>query len=76
VIISIKGQSFLYHQIRKMMGTTIAIMNGSLPADFIHRAFQEDNNMSEEAPLAPSEGLVMVEAMYSKYRSTHKTNSE
>ncbi|KAL3943192.1 MAG: hypothetical protein SGBAC_002721 [Bacillariaceae sp.] len=72
VIISIKGQSFLYHQIRKMMGTTIAIMSGSLPEDFITKAFQEaETSLSEDAPLAPSEGLVMVEAIYSKYCSKH-----
>ncbi|CAJ1935047.1 unnamed protein product [Cylindrotheca closterium] len=72
LVISIKGQSFLYHQIRKMMGTTIAIMNGSLPADFIIKAFQEKETLlGEQAPLAPSEGLVMVEAMYSKYCSKH-----
>ena len=70
VIISIKGQSFLYHQIRKMMGATIAIMNGSLPSDFITKAFQEGETF--ESPLAPSEGLVMVEAMYSKYCSKNK----
>lgn len=73
VIISIKGQSFLYHQIRKMMGVSIAIMNGSLPADFITKAFQEgETSMSGAAPLAPSEGLIMVEAMYSKYCSKHQ----
>lgn len=70
VIISTKGQSFVYHQIRKMMGATIGVMNQSLPEDFISQAFKEEET-DIDVPLAPAEGLVMVEAMYSKYCSKH-----
>eukprot|EP00980_Cylindrotheca_fusiformis_P028502 scaffold22606_cov138-Cylindrotheca_fusiformis.AAC.1 len=71
VVISIKGQSFVYHQIRKMMGATIGIMNQSLPEDFITKAFSEKET-GIDVPLAPAEGLIMVEAIYSKYCSKQK----
>jgi len=77
LVISIKGQSFLYHQIRKMIGATIGVMNGSLPSDFIARALKKEDeageNMTITVPLAPAEGLVLVESTYSKYCSKHKT---
>ena len=71
VVISIKGQSFLYHQIRKMMGATIGVMNQSLPGDYITEALKE-GDVTMEVPLAPAEGLVLVNASYSKYVSKHK----
>jgi tRNA pseudouridine38-40 synthase len=71
VVVSIKGQSFVYHQIRKMMGATIGVMNQSLPDDFISNAFKEGET-EIDVPLAPAEGLVLVEAIYSKYCSKHK----
>jgi tRNA pseudouridine38-40 synthase len=70
VVISIKGQSFVYHQIRKMMGATIGVMNQSLPDDFITNAFKEENT-EMDVPLAPAEGLMLVEAIYSKHCSKH-----
>mmetsp|Transcript_21206 Transcript_21206/g.51231 ORF Transcript_21206/g.51231 Transcript_21206/m.51231 type:complete len:332 (+) Transcript_21206:47-1042(+) len=82
LVISIKGQSFLYHQIRKMMGASIGVMNGSLPPDFISRALKkrDDRDVADDdghcavahaVPLAPAEGLVLVESIYSKYCSKH-----
>lgn len=71
VVISIKGQSFLYHQIRKMMGATIGVMNQSLPVDLITEAFKE-SEIAVQVPLAPAEGLVLVEALYSKYCSKNE----
>lgn len=83
LVISIKGQSFIYHQIRKMMGATIGVMNATLPPDFIARALKKDEDKGDEinntanttimdVPLAPAEGLVLVECIYSKYCSKHK----
>jgi hypothetical protein len=62
----------MYHQIRKMMGATVGVMNQSLSANFITEALQEDRTVNTPVPLAPAEGLVLVEAIFSKYCSKYK----
>ncbi|KAA6384190.1 MAG: putative tRNA pseudouridylate synthase [Streblomastix strix] len=56
VEIQIVGQSFIFHQIRKMIGTIIAVVRGVAPADFIDLAFSE---REVPVPLAPSTGLFL-----------------
>ena len=54
-----------------MMGATIGVMNKSLEPDFITNALKRNNN-DVDVPLAPAEGLVLVEAIYSRFCSKHK----
>lgn len=40
--LSIEGQSFMLHQIRKMIGLVIAIVRGYLTDDIIYEAFKPE----------------------------------
>lgn len=69
---SITGQSFLYHQIRCMIGSVIATVLGKIPEGSIERAFQEEVNL---APLAPAEGLLLYTVHYLHYNRKHVQKS-
>lgn len=58
------GQSFMLHQIRKMVGVIIAICRGVAKHDVIERAWQPDRL---DLPIAPGLGLVLEEVHYDKY---------
>lgn len=63
-VIKIKGQSFMLHQIRKMVGTVIAIVRGYAGEDLIQlsrTAFRVD------VPQAPALGLMLDQLHYDKY---------
>jgi tRNA pseudouridine38-40 synthase len=63
-VIKIKGQSFMLHQIRKMVGTVIAIVRGYAGEDLIEltrTAFRVD------IPQAPALGLMLEQLHYDKY---------
>ena len=62
--IRIKGQSFMMHQIRKMVGLAIAIMRGLTIPDTITRALTKDRL---DIPMAPGLGLVLDEIHYTRY---------
>eukprot|EP00756_Hemistasia_phaeocysticola_P059352 Hpha_TRINITY_DN360_c0_g1::TRINITY_DN360_c0_g1_i1::g.112676::m.112676/K06173/truA, PUS1; tRNA pseudouridine38-40 synthase len=47
-VLSIAAPSFLYHQIRKMVGSVIGVMRGSLDKDFIERALKPDRKRKED----------------------------
>ncbi|KAK7077696.1 tRNA pseudouridine synthase 1 [Halocaridina rubra] len=64
VIIKIKGQSFMLHQIRKMVGLVIAVLRGLASPDVISKAWGKDR---VDVPIAPSLGLVLEEPHYDKY---------
>ena len=72
-VISISGQSFMYHQVRKMMGATIAVMRGDKSDAFIKHALRKTDVAVDalEVPLAPAEGLVLRDAVYTKYCGKH-----
>lgn len=40
VTITVHGQSFMLHQIRKMVGLTMAVVRGYAPQEFIQQSFQ------------------------------------
>ena len=61
----IKGQSFLYNQIRKMIGMVIAIFRNGMPMDTVAKSFSKHARMS--VPLAPGEGLMLNRALYDGY---------
>ena len=69
---SITGQSFLYHQIRCMIGIVTATLLGKIPENSIERAFQNEVNF---APLAPAEGLLLYTVHYIHYNRKHLQKS-
>lgn len=62
--IKIKGQSFMMHQIRKMVGLTFAVMRGNTGPETINRALTQDRL---DIPMAPGLGLVLNEIHYTRY---------
>jgi tRNA pseudouridine38-40 synthase len=45
VTLQVLGQSFMLHQIRKMVGTALAIMRGALPEEHLVRALSSRDNV-------------------------------
>ena len=74
----ITGQSFLYHQIRKMVGMTVCVFLGKHSFDDIRKSFEPNEFF---VPLAPAEGLSLNRAHFTVYnkRQNHRpvvVNSE
>ncbi|KAK3919491.1 tRNA pseudouridine synthase A [Frankliniella fusca] len=69
VAFHIKGKSFMLHQIRRMIGMTIAIMRGRATPDFIQNSFE---NPLLPAPTAPSLGLILEKQYFDNYNRLHK----
>jgi len=68
VELRVKGQSFMIHQIRKMIGLVIAYASGHCGDDHVTRAFEE--NM-EDIPKAPGNGLVLRQVHYDQYNKDY-----
>jgi len=60
----LKGQSFLYNQIRKMIGIIIQVFRGGHDDEFMERTFK-DNTFS--VALAPGDGLLLEKVCYEMY---------
>ena len=58
------GQSFIYHQIRKIIGGIIMVMSNGYPANFINNTFFR-NQIS--MPIAPAEGLYLSDLNFGHY---------
>lgn len=58
------GQSFMLHQIRKMVGLVIAIVRGHTTIETISKAFLTDKL---DLPMAPGLGLVLEQVHYESY---------
>ncbi|CAI5490272.1 unnamed protein product [Closterium sp. Naga37s-1] len=61
------GQSFMLHQIRKMVGMVLAVMRGHAPEQMLTDAFRRDKRYN--VPLAPELGLFLVECMFPAYNN-------
>ena len=68
------GQSFLYNQIRKMIGMIIDLMRFGKDMDYLKNSFLSNKY---EIPKAPGEGLYLKYIDYSKYndRKLNKKNN-
>ncbi|XP_022975443.1 tRNA pseudouridine synthase A [Cucurbita maxima] len=68
------GQSFMLHQIRKMMGLAVAIMRNCAPESLIEKALQQDVNIN--VPTAPEVGLYLDECLFTSYNQKWKDSHE
>ncbi|XP_067125275.1 pseudouridylate synthase 1 homolog [Centruroides vittatus] len=68
VTLKIKGQSFMLHQIRKMIGLVIAIIRNVTDASCLQRCW---SNSRIDIPIAPSIGLMLEEVCYEKYNKKY-----
>ena len=66
---NIKGQSFLYNQIRNMVGMMVDIMRNGYDAGVLLNSFKANKySMS----LSPGEGLILQRVSYDKYNEIKK----
>lgn len=68
------GQSFMLHQIRKMVGLAVAIMRNCAPESLIEKALQKD--FSINVPTAPEVGLYLDECFFTSYNQRWKDTHE
>lgn len=69
VVVKIKGQSFMLHQIRKMMGLAIAVTRGLTTVDIINKSYLHDKY---DVPTAPGLGLVLDQVHYDRYNKRYE----
>lgn len=67
-VINVKGQSFMLHQIRKMIGLTLAIIRGITTSDTVLRSFSD---VRLDIPMAPGLGLVLDQVHYDSYNQKY-----
>ncbi|XP_077164265.1 pseudouridylate synthase 1 homolog isoform X2 [Paroedura picta] len=63
-VIKVKGQSFMMHQIRKMIGLVIAVIKGYAPESILEQSWGEEK---VDVPKAPGLGLVLERVHFEKY---------
>lgn len=63
-VIKVKGQSFMMHQIRKMIGLVIAVVKGYAAPSIMERSWGEDK---VDIPKVPGLGLVLETVHFEKY---------
>ncbi len=61
------GQSFVMHQIRKMVGAAVAVCRGAAPPGFITAALAAPAPVP--TPLAPELGLFLDECIFDSYNA-------
>ncbi|BBM99584.1 tRNA pseudouridine38-40 synthase [Marchantia polymorpha subsp. ruderalis] len=64
---SVVGQSFMLHQIRRMVGLAVAVVRGCAPESILETALRRDSEV--KVPMAPELGLFLEECYYSSYNS-------
>jgi len=62
--ITINGDSFMYHQIRKIVGMTIAVMRKAAPEGHLLKSFAK---LRIDVPRAPGLGLILDEVKLGRY---------
>lgn len=69
ITLKITGQSFVMHQIRKMIGLLISMVTGYAKEDHFERAFTEPLT---DIPKAPGTGLVLMKVHYNAYNKQYE----
>lgn len=62
--ITVKGESFMYHQIRKMVGMALAVIRGVVDDDLLARSLTAKQF---HTPIAPGLGLMLERLHFTKY---------
>ncbi|XP_054262505.1 pseudouridylate synthase 1 homolog [Macrosteles quadrilineatus] len=68
VTLKVKGQSFMLHQIRKMVGLLIAIVRGMTASETLVRSWEREKL---DIPIAPGLGLLLEEVHYDRYNQRY-----
>ncbi|KAL9274279.1 hypothetical protein AKJ16_DCAP23726 [Drosera capensis] len=68
------GQSFMLHQIRKMIGLAVAIMRNCAPVSIFDSIYEQDVNIN--VPTAPEVGLHLDECLFTSYNNKWKDSHE
>ncbi|KAL5022036.1 hypothetical protein ScPMuIL_001191 [Solemya velum] len=68
VRLTVKGQSFMMHHIRKMIGITIAIVKGLCGEDVIQKSWEP---LKVDIPKAPGLGLLLFTTHYDGYNKRY-----
>uniref|UniRef100_A0A1A8K3P4 Pseudouridylate synthase 1 homolog n=1 Tax=Nothobranchius kuhntae TaxID=321403 RepID=A0A1A8K3P4_NOTKU len=63
-VITVRGQSFMLHQIRKMIGLVIAVVKGYAKEEIIERSWGQEK---VDVPKAPGLGLVLERVHFDRY---------
>uniref|UniRef100_UPI003AAE0A48 pseudouridylate synthase 1 homolog n=1 Tax=Centroberyx gerrardi TaxID=166262 RepID=UPI003AAE0A48 len=63
-VITVRGQSFMLHQIRKMIGLVIAVIKGYAREEVMERSWGHDK---VDVPKAPGLGLVLERVHFDRY---------
>ncbi|CEF70542.1 tRNA pseudouridine synthase A, mitochondrial [Strongyloides ratti] len=71
ITLYIQGQSFMLHQIRKMVGMVIAVLRGFTFKSEIQRSFETERM---DIPKAPGLGLVLEKVHYTSYDKKWKNS--
>lgn len=72
-VLLVKGQSFMLHQIRKMIGLTIAVCRGLVDISIMDKVFGKEKVM---IPTAPGLGLVLDKVHYDRYDTKFKASHD
>lgn len=64
ITVYIRGQSFMLHQIRKMIGATIAVVRNLMYKSDIQKSFEK---YRMDIPKAPGNGLLLEQVHYERY---------
>lgn len=73
VTVSIWGDSFLTHQIRKMLASAVKVAQGTLPVDFIPAAL--DCRVECVTPKLPPTGLMFLRAVFGNSDASKKVEA-
>lgn len=68
LILRVKGQSFMLHQIRKMIGLVVAYMRGFAGKDTFAKAWESERI---DIPKVPGVGLVLDHVHYERYNQRY-----
>jgi len=68
------GQSFLLHQIRKMISLVIDVTRGTVPISILDKALHKDND-TVRVSLAPAQGLFLEQSYFDGYNRRKQDNS-